>query len=359
MSYPSYLDLVFGSEKVTADPIGRLSFGKPVVVGDKIIFRSSTYSVSNDYIMSPNIDEPGWYPSFNDETIKNAYTQVEFNKEDLDTLGDINIFYGLFRNYLFEESQTQPSSQNFSSFFVFEIPEDSDIEGIIIMSNETNYDDPLVDETPSSLITLFVNVILYQYNDDDSETFSKSIPCTVSTFIEGVENKDPSYIPVLRSNSDRVISVDKVREFKFTHRTCTFPVLVETSNTGSVVTYDLAKAYFEVEVESDNTEAKNEILNNSVFYYAKGKSYVIGLRTDLKKNYSEDYSYYGMLIFDPIINGSSVCSGDLYLDHIYDGESHQYDIGVVYFRLVNAETHLEITNALLDYETDGTALIKL
>ncbi len=28
MSYPSSLDLAFGSEKATADPIGRLSFGK-------------------------------------------------------------------------------------------------------------------------------------------------------------------------------------------------------------------------------------------------------------------------------------------------------------------------------------------
>lgn len=35
MSFPYYLDLAFGSEKASADSSGHISFGKPVVVGDK------------------------------------------------------------------------------------------------------------------------------------------------------------------------------------------------------------------------------------------------------------------------------------------------------------------------------------
>lgn len=358
MSFPYELDLMYGSEKSTADPIGRLSFGKPIIVGNKVIFRSALYDVSNDYTMIYDEEYNEWYPDFNEETIKRAYSQVEFNKSDLESVGDIGYIYGLYRNYLEQESPEQPSNQPFSSFFVFEIPKDNDSYGLVIMSNETDYDNP-DEDTPSSLVTLSVNVIIGQYDDNDDIIYTKSIPCTVRTFIGGVENSDSSYIPVFYDNYP--VPVEKVIEFNATHKTAIFPVLIPDGKG-----YDRGEnAYFEVGVEADNSDAKDKILNWSKFSLVNDGGVGVILTTQIQDVWSRDYNCYSAHI--PVCNYSdgyietSTFTGNLKIEE-YNSDNQTYNytnIGTVNLKLVSAETGADMSNVCLLETTSGTCLIKL
>lgn len=67
MSYPSSLDLHFGSEKFTADPIGRLSFGKggstpdPTPTPTGSYWRTSSFNIKN--ALEPYVGNLGTYKS--------------------------------------------------------------------------------------------------------------------------------------------------------------------------------------------------------------------------------------------------------------------------------------------------------
>lgn len=373
MSFPYDLDLIYGSEKVTADPIGRLSFGKPIIVGNKVIFRSSLYPVSNDYIMSPNIDEPGWYPSFNDETIKNAYTEFEFDREAFNKIGSIDAIDGLANLYIKSTEDTQFFLSYLYLTFLIDDGESLYTKGGSVFLSDvdltkidpTDMTDPFFE---SFLLTTLHTHLYFQDHDDEtgSPYFSESIPCTIRTVIEGKENNDSTYIPVIMNGSE-LIPVEEVIDY--THRTAVFYATRE-NGTGEL-DYDNQRVYFNVLADvfdkSENSEAIERILNHSVFNIkASGKSVLIeivdidGLRT-----FKEDGDVYYRAEF---ISIPLVVSGDspfitlnLYKVTVATPYYDEVLIGQITLRLMRDDTDMDIESDCtyyLNVKTEGTCIEK-
>ena len=237
MSYPYTTDLFFGSEKSSCDGVAHLSFGKPVIVGDKIRFISDPYEVSNDYTYDYDND------AFTFNTTKNAYTVLEIDKSVYDNLTDKPEFYGLeFRIFpyppysLFEDSSLETPVEDYSSLvpnttYYYDENEYNDNSSVEVKSftytdgaalphveiilldggMSSNSADfliaPLSDKdmtgltvnerTPASLVT--VNSHAFSASSEDPmeiPRYTEICACVIKTYINNVENKDDSYIPI-------------------------------------------------------------------------------------------------------------------------------------------------------------------
>ena len=236
MSYPYTTDLFFGSEKSSCDGVAHLSFGKPVIVGDKVRFISDPYEVSNDYTYDYDND------AFTFNTTKNAYTVLEIDKAVYDNLTDKPEFYGLeYRMFpyppysLFEDSSLETPVEDDSSLvpnttYYYDENEYNDISSVQV--KEFTYTDgvalphveiilldggmsstgvgffaPLSDKdmtgltvnerTPASLVT--VNSHAFSASSEDPmeiPRYTEICACVIKTYINSVENKDDSYIPI-------------------------------------------------------------------------------------------------------------------------------------------------------------------
>ena len=239
MSYPYTTDLFFGSEKSSCDGVAHLSFGKPVIVGDKVRFISYPYEVSNDYTYDYNNN------AFTFNTTKNAYTVLEIDKSVYDNLTDKPEFYDLWYQMfpypeysLFEDSSLETPVEDYSSLVTgttyyydeneykedssvkvksYTYTEDDDLPHAEIIfldggmfSTGVGFFAPLSDKdmtglfiderTPASLVTVNSHVFYASKDPEDPmvpPTYTEICACTIKTYIDSVENKDSSYIPVI------------------------------------------------------------------------------------------------------------------------------------------------------------------
>ena len=238
MSYPYTTDLFFGSEKSSCDGVAHLSFGKPVIVGDKVRFISYPYEVSNDYTYDYDNN------AFTFNTTKNAYTVLEIDKSVYDNLTDKPEFYGLWYQMfpypeyrLFEDSSLETPVEDYSSLVTGttyyydenEYKEDSSVkvksytytegddlphaeiillQGCMYSESDESYVAPLSDkdiagiswssDLPASLVTINSHAFLSSSSDPMViPTYTEICTCTIKTYIDSVENKDSSYIPVI------------------------------------------------------------------------------------------------------------------------------------------------------------------
>ena len=239
MSYPYTTDLFFGSEKSSCDGVAHLSFGKPVIVGDKVRFISDSYEVSNDYTYDYDND------AFTFNTTKNAYTVLEIDKSVYDNLTDKPEFYSLdfgilpYPPYrLFEDSSLETPVEDSSSlvpgttyyYYENEYKEDSSVkvksytytegdvlphaeiillEGGMYSIGADLFMAPLSDKdmtglivnerAPASLVT--VNSHAFSASKDSEDPmelpiYTEICACVIKTYINNVENKNDSYIPI-------------------------------------------------------------------------------------------------------------------------------------------------------------------
>ena len=238
MSFPYTTDLFFGSEKSSCDGVAHLSFGKPVIVGDKVRFISDSYEVSNDYTYDYDND------AFTFNTTKNAYTVLEIDKSVYDDLKDKPEFYGLWYQILpypiyrlFEDSSLEIPVEETSSLvsgttYYYDENEYNDnssvkvksytytdgddlphaeiilLQGCMYSESDASYVAPLSDkdiagiswssDLPASLVTINSHAFLSSSSDPMViPTYTEICACTIKTYIDSVENKDSSYIPVI------------------------------------------------------------------------------------------------------------------------------------------------------------------
>ena len=213
MSYPYDLDLLFHSEKPSCDGVAHLSFSKLDVVGDRVILRSQLYSVSNDYTVPAGQTEP-IKPSFN--TQKEAYTEIEFKKSDWDSLPEdvkeslVNLTFTY--NEVSVEKQVVTFLGSVGEVYV----------GILLTSEPLD----ISSQTPPDCTLTSVTSKLFAFGQEGITYFSS---CKVKTYIDGVENKDSSYIPAM-SVTEITIPVSIVEEdhTNFMYKTEPFSMNVGT-----------------------------------------------------------------------------------------------------------------------------------
>ena len=239
MSFPYTTDLFFGSEKSSCDGVAHLSFGKPVIVGDKVRFISDPYGVSNDYTYDYDND------AFTFNTTKNAYTVLEIDKSVYDNLTDKPEFYGLdfgilpYPPYsLFGDSSLETPVEDYSSLvpgttYYYDENEYNEtssvevksftytegaalphyeiilLEGGMYSTGADLFMAPLSDKDMTGLIVnerasaslVSVNSHAFSASKDSEDPMNPPIyteicACVIKTYINNVENKDGSYIPI-------------------------------------------------------------------------------------------------------------------------------------------------------------------
>lgn len=225
MSYPYDLDVVFNSEQAAADSIGRLSFGTSSGggSGDKILFRTRNYPVSNDYELI-NTGTDGaiqLFPVFN--TQKEAYTEVEIKKSDWDSLpedkkADLQL---LFLQYAMITS----SSVSFYGVLIDSSSPQNQNKNIFLTSQDID----ITSQNPPDCTLTSVTAKLY-IRDMETSTLTEVCTCKVKTYIDGAENKDSSYIPVLNNGLNNPVPVTRVEEdhTNFMYKTEPFKMNVGT-----------------------------------------------------------------------------------------------------------------------------------
>lgn len=224
MSYPYDLDVVFNSEQAAADTIGRLSFGTSSGggSGDKILFRTGIYPVSNDYELFEDKDST-YFPTFN--TQKEAYTEVEIKKSDWDSLpedkkADLQLL-------ALQYSQITSSSVSFYGFLVDSSSPQNQNKGIYLTSQDID----ITSTNPPDCTLTPVTAKLYIIDTStEIPTLTEVCTCKVKTYIDGVENKDSSYIPVLNKGLNNPVPVTRVEEdhTNFMYKTEPFSMNVGT-----------------------------------------------------------------------------------------------------------------------------------
>lgn len=194
MSFPYYLDLAFGSEKAFADSSCRISFGKPVVVGDKVRFISNTYQVSNDYTIEGNSVVP--------TITKEAYSVLEINKSDYDENRDL--FDSLYGQLSIDSNAGSVVQRLlFGSMSNFELM-------VPLTSTPLNIGEPAPEDLPCVLTTVSSYIYILDTSSPSLNPLitSKVGPVTIKTYIDDSENTDSSYIIV----DDMDVSVTKEGE---------------------------------------------------------------------------------------------------------------------------------------------------
>ena len=208
MSYPSSLDLCYGSEKPTADNIGRLSFGSKGG-GSTVLFRSDKYRVGNEYTIERIQVDDFYYiyrPVFT--STKEAYTEVEIERSDWDSIPSDYRKNLDWLNLHYKDITEESTVCDFVGEMMFY---DYSYIGLGV---------PLVDTDnmvggryypPCTLTGLRGR--LYKKEDviDAPPNYTELCRVTIRTYIDGVENTDPSYIPVYIDNEDQGVSVTRIR----------------------------------------------------------------------------------------------------------------------------------------------------
>jgi hypothetical protein len=276
MSYPYDLDLLFHSEKPSCDGVAHLSFSKLDVVGDRVILRSSPYSVSNDYEVIETKD--GIMPSFN--TQKEAYTEVEFKKSDWDSLPEEvkSALTDLILGYHEVSVEKQVvtfigivSSLSERPFGILLTSEPFDISG----------GEPIPPDCTLTSVTSSVYV-----GSLEGITYLSS--CKVKTYIDGAENKDSSYIPVRSSGFNHRIPVTIVEEdhTKFVYKTEPFKMNVGTRfGTDETVTV-IAAFSNPVGITLDELVGRTYMISNSKSFV----TFIQGSNTSLEADIPGDYT---------------------------------------------------------------------
>lgn len=254
MSYPYDLDLLFHSEKPSCDGVAHLSFSKSDVVGDRVILRSSPYSVSNDYTVPEGQTGP-ILPTFN--TRKEAYTEIEFKKSDWDSLPEEvkSALTDLILGY--EEVSVEKQVVTFIGI-VSSLSERS--FGILLTSEP--FDISGGEPIPPDCILTSVTSSVY-VGSLEGITYLSS--CKVKTYIDGAENKDSSYIPVLSGSLQPRIPVTIVEEdhTNFMYKTEPFSMNVGT-NFGTDETVTVIAAFSNpVGITLDELVGLEYIIENS------------------------------------------------------------------------------------------------
>ena len=272
MSYPYDLDLLFHSEKPSCDGVAHLSFSKLDVVGDRVILRSSPYSVSNDYTVPSGQKEP-IKPSFN--TQKEAYTEVEFKKSDWDSLPEEvkSALTDLILEYkeVSVEKQVVTFLGAISKGYI----------GILLSSEpfDISGEEPI---PPDCLLTSVTSSV-FVYGQDGLTYFSS---CKVKTYIDGVENNDSSYIPAM-SVTQITIPVTIVEEdhTKFVYKTEPFKMNVGTKfGTDETVTV-IATFSNPVGITLDGLVGRTYMISNSKSF----ETFIQGSNTYLEAEVPGDY----------------------------------------------------------------------
>lgn len=278
MSYPYDQYISFKSEQSAVDPYSHISFEDSWVIGNKIIFRSDTFEVSNDY----SIDEDHNI-IFNSS--REAYSQIEISRSAWESLSDEQ--RKSFNSLLFEYWKPKENTQPF--YGLFHVGEyEQDLFAVL-----SSAEDPLEFELPCTLTR--VNTYVYQpvIDPETGEIISLNpiVPCTIKTFIDNKENKDDTYIPFKAPFEVKVNEYPKPK-VKYTHRT------------PDVYVYDRGtsfRVYWAIKVTTPSYEAR-EFISNGILEI---------LPTQQRQIYSIEIKRPGTIV------GSFTCSTTQQQTNIY------------------------------------------
>ena len=280
MSYPYDLDLLFHSEKPSCDGVAHLSFSKLDVVGDRVILRSSPYSVSNDYTVPSGQKEP-IMPSFNTQTQKEAYTEIEFKKSDWDSLPEE--VKSALTDLILAYKEVSVEKQVVTFLGAIGSLSVSGINFGILLTSEpfdTSGEEPIPPDCTLTSVTSSVFVI-----GQDGITYLSS--CKVKTYIDGAENKDSSYIPVRSSGFNPRIPVTIVEEdhTNFIYKTEPFKMNVGTGfGTDETVTV-IAAFSNPVGITLDELVGRTYMISNSKSFV----TFIQGSNPSLEADIPGDY----------------------------------------------------------------------
>ena len=298
MSYPYDLDLLFHSEKPSCDGVAHLSFSKLDVVGDRVILRSQPYSVSNDYTVPAGQTEP-IKPSFN--TQKQAYTEIEFKKSDWDSLPEEvkSALTNLILKYkeVSVEKQVVTFLGAISKGFI----------GILLSSEPFDVSTQLPPDCTLTSVTSRV----FGVGQDGLTYFSS---CKVKTYIDGVENKDSSYIPAMSVTQITIpVSIVEEDHTNFMYKTEPFKMNVGTGfGTDETVTV-IAAFSNPVGITLDDLVGRTYIIDNSKSFDTSIQGSNTSLEADIPGDYQDpDFQFPVTLTYTKYDDPSVSVQADIY-----------------------------------------------
>ena len=298
MSYPYDLDLLFHSEKPSCDGVAHLSFSKLDVVGDRVILRSQPYSVSNDYTVPAGQTEP-IKPSFN--TQKQAYTEIEFKKSDWDSLPEEvkSALTNLILKYkeVSVEKQVVTFLGAISKGFI----------GILLSSEPFDVSTQLPPDCTLTSVTSRV----FGVGRDGLTYFSS---CKVKTYIDGVENKDSSYIPAMSVTQITIpVSIVEEDHTNFMYKTEPFKMNVGTGfGTDETVTV-IAAFSNPVGITLDDLVGRTYIIDNSKSFDTSIQGSNTSLEADIPGDYQDpDFQFPVTLTYTKYDDPSVSVQADIY-----------------------------------------------
>ena len=298
MSYPYDLDLLFHSEKPSCDGVAHLSFSKLDVVGDRVILRSQPYSVSNDYTVPAGQTEP-IKPSFN--TQKQAYTEIEFKKSDWDSLPEEvkSALTDLILEYkeVSVEKQVVTFLGAISKGYI----------GILLSSEPFDVSTQLPPDCTLTSVTSRV----FGVGQDGLTYFSS---CKVKTYIDGVENKDSSYIPAMSVTQITIpVSIVEEDHTNFMYKTEPFKMNVGTGfGTDETVTV-IAAFSNPVGITLDDLVGRTYIIDNSKSFDTSIQGSNTSLEADIPGDYQDpDFQFPVTLTYTKYDDPSVSVQADIY-----------------------------------------------
>lgn len=304
MSYPYELDLLYHSEKPSCDGIAHLSFSKSDVVGDRVILRSSPYSVSNDYTVPEGQKEP-IMPYFN--TQKEAYTEIEFKKSDWDSLPEE--VKSALTDLILEYKEVSVEKQVVTFLGAIGSLSESNF-GILLTSEhfDISGEEPIPPDCTLTSVTSSVFVL-----SQDGITYLSS--CKVKTYIDGAENKDSSYIPVRSSGLNPRIPVTIVEEdhTNFMYKTEPFSMNVGTRfGTDETVTV-IAAFSNPVGITLDELVGRTYMISNRKSFETSIQGSNTSLEADIPGNYQDpDFQFPVTLTYTKYDDPSVSVQADIY-----------------------------------------------
>lgn len=311
MSFPYDRDINFNSEQSSVDPYAHITFTESSFIGNKVVFRSDFYDVSNDYYF------------FKDEiqfnSTREAYTQVEIKRSLWEALPEEEKSY--INSLLFELKEREEGSdvQPFDGIFHDGVYEDG-------LFTYLSVDPYTGDDYPDCTLTT-INIYLYRYveDPDTGESYYKPVvPCTIRTFIEDEENTDPTYIPATDKSLEVKVSIYPEPPIVWTHRTPYFAI-----TSGLLTSY---KCYYAVRFDTTD----QSLLRDIVF------SKVSMLTTGIKDTYEFKVSPVGRSIFTI---SAQTRSAFIYTFQGVMTNGFGDIVGTMYVQLRNAYTDEDITDS--------------
>lgn len=300
MSYPYDLDLLFHSEKPSCDGVAHLSFSKLDVVGERVILRSQPYPVSNDYTVPSGQTAP-IKPSFN--TQKEAYTEIEFKKSDWDSLPEEvkESLVGLMLTYK-EVSVEKQVATFLGAVGVGYI-------GLYLSSEPFDISSQLPPDCTLTSVTSRV----FGVGQDGITYFSS---CKVKTYIDGVENKDSSYIPAMSVTQITIpVSIVEEDHTNFIYKTEPFKMNVGT-DFGTLETVTVIAAFSNpVGITLDELVGlKYTIENNKLYFITNihGSDVGILLEADIGNYQDSDFQFPVTLTYTQSNDPNVSVQADIY-----------------------------------------------